>query len=136
MPFFSDNHSTGLGIHCAQIQSYRARRQSSNARSLHLRPQGLVSAFLLHSSGSHLPRHRSRVHSRCIQNLNNHLLFLFFLNCSPKFFLLFYKKFTRKANLSKTKASKFNESGQLLSFYLLSTAWACYIFNNVSGGGV
>ena len=31
---------------------------------------------------------------------------------------------TRKLHLSKVKNSKFNESGQLLAFYLISTIWA------------
>lgn len=37
-------------------------------------------------------------------------------------------KWMRKVKLSKTKANKFNESGQLISFYLLSSAWAAVIF--------
>lgn len=39
-------------------------------------------------------------------------------------------KLMRKVKLSKTKASKFNESGQLLSFYILSAAWAISIFKD------
>lgn len=39
-------------------------------------------------------------------------------------------KWTRKVRLSKTKANKFNESGQLLSFYLVAASWAVYIFSN------
>lgn len=37
----------------------------------------------------------------------------------------------RKVKLSKTKANKFNESGQLISFYLLSSIWAAVIFKEV-----
>lgn len=37
----------------------------------------------------------------------------------------------RKVRLSKTKANKFNESGQLLSFYVLSALWAISIFKDV-----
>jgi len=37
-------------------------------------------------------------------------------------------KWMRKVKLSKTKANKFNESGQLISFYLLSSIWAAVIF--------
>jgi len=37
-------------------------------------------------------------------------------------------KLMRKVRLSKTKANKFNESGQLLAFYTLSVAWALYVF--------
>ncbi|CAF0722923.1 unnamed protein product [Brachionus calyciflorus] len=39
-------------------------------------------------------------------------------------------KLMRKVRLSKTKANKFNESGQLLSFYALSCAWAVSIFKD------
>ena len=37
----------------------------------------------------------------------------------------------RKVRLSKTKANKFNESGQLLSFYAVSVCWALSIFKDV-----
>lgn len=37
----------------------------------------------------------------------------------------------RKVKLSKTKANKFNESGQLIAFYLLSSVWAAVIFKEV-----
>lgn len=37
-------------------------------------------------------------------------------------------KWMRKVKLSKTKANKFNESGQLVSFYLISSIWAAIIF--------
>ncbi len=38
----------------------------------------------------------------------------------------------RKIRLSKTKANKFNESGQLLSFYTASIIASIYIFRDVS----
>jgi hypothetical protein len=34
------------------------------------------------------------------------------------------QKISRKLHLSKVKHSKFNESGQLLIFYLMSVLWA------------
>jgi translocating chain-associated membrane protein 1 len=37
-------------------------------------------------------------------------------------------KLMKKVRLSKTKANKFNESGQLVAFYALSVAWAINIF--------
>lgn len=37
-------------------------------------------------------------------------------------------KWMRKVKLSKTKANKFNESGQFVSFYLISSIWAVAIF--------
>jgi len=37
-------------------------------------------------------------------------------------------KINRKLHLSKTKTSKFNESGQLLTFYIISAAWGIEIF--------
>ena len=37
----------------------------------------------------------------------------------------------RKIRLSKTKANKFNESGQLLAFYSVSIACAAVIFRDV-----
>jgi hypothetical protein len=42
-----------------------------------------------------------------------------------------FKRYIKKSYLSKTKKNKFNESGQLLSFYLVSVSWALYIFSNV-----
>jgi len=39
-------------------------------------------------------------------------------------------KLMRKVRLSKTKATKFNESGQLLSFYAVSVCWALSIFKD------
>jgi translocating chain-associated membrane protein 1 len=39
-------------------------------------------------------------------------------------------KWMRKVKLSKTKASKFNESGQLVVFYILSAIWAGIIFRD------
>lgn len=39
-------------------------------------------------------------------------------------------KWMRKVKLSKTKASKFNESGQLVVFYILSAIWAGVIFRD------
>ncbi len=38
----------------------------------------------------------------------------------------------KKVRLSKTKANKFNESGQLVAFYALSVAWAINIFKEVN----
>jgi translocating chain-associated membrane protein 1 len=37
-------------------------------------------------------------------------------------------KLMRKVRLSKTKANKFNESGQMLAFYLISIVWAIFLF--------
>jgi len=37
-------------------------------------------------------------------------------------------KLMRKVRLSKTKSNKFNESGQLFAFYLLSSLWALSVF--------
>ena len=37
----------------------------------------------------------------------------------------------RKVRLSKTKASKFNESGQLVAFYLASISAAVVLFRDV-----
>lgn len=39
-------------------------------------------------------------------------------------------KWMRKVKLSKTKASKFNESGQLVAFYIISAIWAGVIFKD------
>ena len=44
------------------------------------------------------------------------------------FFSIFIKKLNRKLHLSRTKTSKFNESGQLLTFYIISAAWGIEIF--------
>jgi translocating chain-associated membrane protein 1 len=63
-------------------------------------------------------------------NSNHQTLFHVFGYCINLNHLKF-QKWTRKVRLSKTKASKFNESGQLFAFYLTSAAWAAYIFNNV-----
>jgi translocating chain-associated membrane protein 1 len=42
-----------------------------------------------------------------------------------KITVTFYsQKISRKLHLSKVKHSKFNESGQLLIFYLMSVLWA------------
>jgi hypothetical protein len=38
----------------------------------------------------------------------------------------------KKVRLSKTKANKFNESGQLVAFYALAVAWAASVFRDVS----
>jgi len=38
----------------------------------------------------------------------------------------------RKVRLSKTKSNKFNESGQLFAFYLLSSFWALSVFREVN----
>lgn len=40
---------------------------------------------------------------------------------------LFWQKLNRKMHLSKIKHSKFNESGQLLVFYVMSVIWAIEI---------
>lgn len=42
--------------------------------------------------------------------------------------VFFTQKLNRKLHLSRTKTSKFNESGQLLTFYLISAAWGIEIF--------
>jgi translocating chain-associated membrane protein 1 len=39
-------------------------------------------------------------------------------------------KLNRKVRLSKIKAAKFNESGQLLAFYVFSLIWAFFIFKD------
>lgn len=57
-------------------------------------------------------------------------LFTKFLNYS-KNSQTHFKKLMRKIRLSKTKASKFNESGQLLAFYLSSIICSFYIFRDV-----
>lgn len=41
----------------------------------------------------------------------------------------------RRLHLSKTKHSKFNESGQLAVFYLFSFIWGCSILTAVGGRG-
>lgn len=41
---------------------------------------------------------------------------------------IYKQKFMRKIRLSKTKANKFNESGQLLAFYAVSIIAAVLIF--------
>jgi hypothetical protein len=38
----------------------------------------------------------------------------------------------KKVRLSKTKAGKFNESGQLVAFYAVSVLWAASVFKDVS----
>lgn len=43
-----------------------------------------------------------------------------------------FKKLMKKVRLSKTKSTKFNESGQLVAFYALSVAWAANVFREVS----
>ena len=44
------------------------------------------------------------------------------------------QKMNRKLHLSKVKHSKFNESGQLLVFYLASVIWGADIILRVSAG--
>ncbi|CAB1336216.1 unnamed protein product [Coregonus sp. 'balchen'] len=44
---------------------------------------------------------------------------------------LMFEKMNRRLHLSKTKHSKFNESGQLAAFYLLSFIWGCSILTAV-----
>lgn len=46
-------------------------------------------------------------------------------------FLLLFQKMNRRLHLSKTKHSKFNESGQLAAFYLFSFIWGCSILTAV-----
>jgi translocating chain-associated membrane protein 1 len=41
-------------------------------------------------------------------------------------------KYIRRVKLSKTKSNKFNESGQMLAFYLVSIVWGLNIFKNVN----
>lgn len=41
------------------------------------------------------------------------------------------QKMNRRLHLSKTKHSKFNESGQLAVFYLFSFVWGCSILTAV-----
>uniref|UniRef100_A0A8C5CWP3 Translocating chain-associated membrane protein n=1 Tax=Gadus morhua TaxID=8049 RepID=A0A8C5CWP3_GADMO len=45
-------------------------------------------------------------------------------------------KMNRRLHLSKTKHSKFNESGQLAAFYLFSFAWGCSILTAVRGPSI
>uniref|UniRef100_A0A3Q4B229 TLC domain-containing protein n=1 Tax=Mola mola TaxID=94237 RepID=A0A3Q4B229_MOLML len=45
-------------------------------------------------------------------------------------------KMSKRLHLSKTKHSKFNESGQLAAFYLISFIWGCSILTEVRGSGV
>ena len=55
---------------------------------------------------------------------------------SPNVLLCFkFKKMNRRLHLSKTKHSKFNESGQLAAFYLFSFVWGCSILTAVRGFG-
>ena len=42
----------------------------------------------------------------------------------------------RRLHLSKTKHSKFNESGQLAAFYLFSFIWGCSILTAVGGSAL
>ena len=46
-------------------------------------------------------------------------------------FPLLFQKMNRKMHLSKVKHSKFNESGQLLVFYLVSCMWGTDIILRV-----
>lgn len=45
---------------------------------------------------------------------------------------LSFQKINRKMHFSKTKHSKFNESGQLSAFYLFSCVWGTSILVSVS----
>lgn len=49
--------------------------------------------------------------------------------------VFFFQKMNRRLHLSKTKHSKFNESGQLAAFYLFSFIWGCSILTAVRGSG-
>lgn len=51
-------------------------------------------------------------------------------------FVFSFQKMNRRLHLSKTKHSKFNESGQLAAFYLFSFIWGCSILTAVRGSGV
>lgn len=54
------------------------------------------------------------------------------------FFVIFFlkcQKINRRLHLSKTKHSKFNESGQLAAFYLFSFIWGCSILTSVHPPG-
>lgn len=42
------------------------------------------------------------------------------------------QKVNRRLHLSKSKNTKFNESGQLCVFYLVSSVWSFYILITVS----
>ena len=48
-------------------------------------------------------------------------------------FFVFKQKLNRKLHLSKVKHSKFNESGQLIAFYLFSVAWGIDVMMRVGG---
>lgn len=46
--------------------------------------------------------------------------------------LLTFQKVNRRLHLSKSKNTKFNESGQLCVFHLVSSVWSFYILITVS----
>lgn len=53
------------------------------------------------------------------------------MKSNPRFPFSSFQKVNRRLHLSKTKHSKFNESGQLAAFYLFSFIWGCSILTAV-----
>lgn len=91
--------------------------------------KGPGDCLLLHAGGYHHARHHSGVRAGCkcdtqlAQRPQRHFWII------PGHWSL--QKLNKKKHFSKTKHSKFNESGQLSAFYLFSFAWGASILLSV-----
>lgn len=99
--------------------------------------QGLGHNLLLHAGGHYHARYYSGVRTGCKCDTETHTLKYTYLtiisvNCSALLIVfLSLQKINRKKHFSKTKHSKFNESGQLSAFYLFSFGWGTSILLSV-----
>lgn len=96
--------------------------------------QGPCHRLLLHAGGHHHARHYPGVCAGCKWdarkctdlNLRGGGAVLHIVYCGS-----YLQKINRKKHFSKTKHSKFNESGQLSAFYLFSFGWGASILLSV-----
>lgn len=94
------------------------------------RHQGLGHRLLLHAGGHHHARHHPGVcvGRKCLTVSLTIGPGAGELCCLPS---SVWQKINRKKHFSKTKHSKFNESGQLSAFYLFSFVWGASILLSV-----
>lgn len=119
----------GIYVHCYPSQHNFRRWRSNCANEVHHWLERCMRCIFLSVNNNCNARCVSRLHFWCKKRIEE---FYYLSICFNKsivltfvsyFFLFLFQKVSKRLHLSKVKLAKFNESSQLVLFYILSIIW-------------
>lgn len=124
---------TLVGMTLCDLSVSYTRTRWDGCEPLPPRYQGPCHRLLLHVGGHHHACHYPGICAGCKRDTHNHKRTCRNLKVRVciVYCCLSLQKINRKKHFSKTKHSKFNESGQLSAFYLFSFGWGASILLSV-----